>query len=290
MSITPEHARTLAAVLDGGSFDAAAATLHVTPSAISQRIRSLENLLGTPALRRSRPVSATEAGEAVLRYARQLELLAAGLEAELAPDGHRSGRVALVINADSLHTWALPALATVADQVELEILREDQDHSVEALRSGAVAAAVTGSAVAVPGCRVSRLGVMRYHPRCTPDFAARWFPDGVTAASLAAAPMVVYDRRDDLQDRFLRRYRRAGLRPPRHYVPATGEYAEAVRLGMGWGMIMELQATEADRHRLVPLVEGARMDVTLYWQQWKLSSPGLDAVAAAIAEGARRLR
>ncbi|OZB79478.1 MAG: hypothetical protein B7X41_19390, partial [Microbacterium sp. 14-71-5] len=38
MQVDPESARTVAAVLDEGSFDAAARRLLVTPSAVSQRI------------------------------------------------------------------------------------------------------------------------------------------------------------------------------------------------------------------------------------------------------------
>ena len=92
----------------------------------------------------------------------------------------------------------------MADTVQLEILREDQDYSLELLRSGAAAAAITATAKAAPGCSSRRLGVMRYLPVCTPDFAARWFPAGRRRTTLAAAPVIVFDRKDELQDRYLR--------------------------------------------------------------------------------------
>src|SRR6478735_999290 len=195
IDISPEQARTLAAIITHGSFDAAAAHLSVTPSAISQRIRALAAAVGRPVLTRARPAGLTESGQAVVRFARQLELLSADLAEELRPEEpHGRTRLTLVINSDSLHTWALAGLAAVAGRVQLEILREDQDYSLELLRSGAAAAAVTTTAKAAPGCSSRRLGVMRYLPVCTPDFAARWFPDGVSTRTLAAAPVMVFDR------------------------------------------------------------------------------------------------
>ena len=131
---------------------------------------------------------------------------------------------------------------------------------------------------------------MRYRPVCRPAFAERWFADGVTTTTLSAAPVVAYDDKDDLQDRYLRRHRRTGLRPPRHYVPATHEFGRAVQLGLGWGMLPELQLAQLPSGTLVPLSPAAHVDVRLYWQQWRLTTTALDRVAAAITDAAQALR
>ena len=292
MEIHPEQARTLAAIVTHGSFEAAAGHLSVTASAVSQRVRALEACVGRPVLKRTRPVELTESGQAVVRFARQLHMLSADLAEELQPGATHSGvRLTLVINSDSLHTWALQGLAAVADQVQLEILREDQDYSLELLRSGAAAAAITATSKAAPGCSSRRLGTMRYLPVCSPGFAARWFAGGTTAATLAAAPVIVFDRKDDLQDRYLRGVSRKALQPPRHYVPAAHEFGEAVRWGMGWGLLPEIEVRdELKRRRLVPLDPAAHVDVPLHWQQWRHGSAALDEVAAAIQTAARPLR
>ena len=189
IDIHPDQARTLAAIVAHGSFEAAAGHLRVTASAVSQRVRALEVAVGRPVLKRTRPVELTSSGHAVVRFARQLDMLSADLAEELQPGAQpASVRLTLVINSDSLHTWALPGLAAVADTVQLEILREDQDYSLELLRSGAAAAAITATAKAAPGCSSRRLGVMRYLPVCTPDFAARWFPGGATADDARRRP------------------------------------------------------------------------------------------------------
>ena len=292
IDIHPDQARTLAAIVAHGSFEAAASHLSVTASAVSQRVRALEVAVGRPVLKRTRPVELTPSGQAVVRFARQLDMLATDLAEELQPGAQTAMvRLTLVINSDSLHTWALPGLAAVAGKVQLEILREDQDYSLELLRSGAAAAAITTTAKAAPGCSSRRLGVMRYLPACTPDFAARWFPGGATADALAAAPVIVFDRKDDLQDRFLRGVSRKALRPPRHFVPAAHEFGEAIRWGMGWGLLPEIEVSDELRRRtLVSLDPASHVDVPLHWQQWRHGSAALDEVAAAVQAAARPLR
>ena len=144
-------------------------------------------------------------------------------------------------------------------------------------------AAVTAEATPVPGCSVTRLGGMRYRPMATAAFAQRWLPDGPTVAALGRAPVVVFDRVDDLQHRYLRRRRVTGS-PPEHHVPASWDYVEAVRLGFGWGMVPDAQRPEGE---LVELDADGAVDVVLYWQQWRLHSPGLDRVAEAMLAAAR---
>ncbi len=283
-------ARTIAAIAESGTFEAAAGRLQVTPSAVSQRVRALEAELGRPVLHRTRPVELTAAGLAVLRFARQLEQLSADLRAELAPEAIGPAPLTIVVNSDSLHTWALPPLAGLVDLVHLEVLREDEAHSLALLREGAAAGAVTAEAEPVPGCSVERLGVMRYLAVCAPGYARRWFEGGVEATSLSVAPTVTYDRKDGLQRRCLTQLTRARIDPPSHYIPASAEYAEAIRLGMGWGMIPEIECREEVRvGELVRLGERAVVDVPLYWQQWRRSSALLREVGDTLREAARRV-
>ncbi|MWV57728.1 ArgP/LysG family DNA-binding transcriptional regulator [Rathayibacter sp. VKM Ac-2754] len=276
--------RALAAAVRHGSFDAAARALHITPSALSQRIKALESAAGRVLLVRSRPVVATEAGAGLLRLARQIELLAEDAVRALDGGAHAAGPVPvpLAVNADSLATWVLPALAGVPDVV-FELHREDQEHTAGFLRDGTVLAAVTAEAEAVLGCTVTPLGVMRYRAMAAPAFAQRWFPSGDLAA-LDLAPAVVFDEKDRLQERFLQANGVEAL-PPQHRVPGSTDFEAAVRLGLGWGMLPELQAP-VGAPGLVAL-GGAPVDVPLYWQQWALRTPSLERVAAAITAAAR---
>ncbi|WP_127543350.1 LysR family transcriptional regulator ArgP [Actinoplanes sp. OR16] len=261
---------TFQAVVEQGSFEAAARALHITPSAVSQRIKALEQTVGQVLVRRGRPCAATNAGQALVRFAGQVALL----EQEALGQARDGARLSVVVNADSLNTWFLPVLTAVPD-VRFELHVDDQDHSAELLRTGQAMAAVTADHVAVQGCRVEKLGVMRY-------LAVSAAP----IADLGTAPVVVYNRKDELQQRFF------GDRPlpPAHYVPAAASFEEAIRQGLGWGMMPEQHARpDLEAGRLVEVVPGRFLDVPLHWQRWKIESAILETLTAAVRTAAVRL-
>ncbi|MGW3955485.1 LysR family transcriptional regulator ArgP [Streptomyces sp. NPDC004752] len=286
-----DQVRTLLAVVDEGTFDAAAAALYVTPSAVSQRVKALEQRTGRVLLQRTKPVRPTESGAVLVRFARQVARLDRDARGELGLSGAgEPTRVSVAVNADSLATWFLPALRRVPQEPWLcfELRREDEDHTAALLREGLVMAAVTSSPDPVPGCSVRPLGRMRYLPVASAEFAAEHLA-GSMADALAVAPVVAFDRRDDFQDDFVRALAggRAAASAHRHYVPTSEGFVEAVAMGLGWGMVPESQADPLLRTgRLVRLAPDRWADVPLYWQQWKLDSPALAAVADAVTRTA----
>ncbi len=293
MNLDPDQLEALAAAISEGTFDAAARALHVTPSAVSQRVKALETSVGQVLLTRSKPVRATMPGETLLRAARQIQAVSQEALRELGAEETGEGcgpTVALAVNADSLDTWFLAALAELGGAV-FDLRREDENRTAELLRRGEVMAAVTTSRNPVPGCAVRRLGRMRYAPRAATAFRAQWFPDGLTVAALSRAPVVLFDRDDTIQDRYLRRRAGRPLHPPRHYVPESGPYFQAVQLGLGWGMIPDLQLARDIGADLADLDPAGGMDVELYWQQWRVAGPTLERVARAVqATAAQFLR
>lgn len=287
--IDPELAATVAAVADEGTLEAASRRLRITPSAVSQRLKALEQQLGRILVVRTKPATLTEAGEAVVRLARQIALLEHDALAGVGVDdgaGARRVSIPLAVNADSMATWFLAPLArlSAAHDIDFDLHRDDQNFTARLLESGTVMAAVTSEGSPVAGCSVSPLGVIPYEAVAAPAFAARWFPDGVDGAALADAPFVDFDRRDTLQHEWLRAQGVTHPSVPRHYVPASHDYARAVELGLGWGMLPLLQ----DSAGLVRL-GGPTLRVTLYWQQWNLRSGLLDTIAAEVAAEARRV-
>ncbi|WP_189823876.1 LysR family transcriptional regulator ArgP [Streptomyces finlayi] len=290
-----DQVSTLLAVVDEGTFDAAASALHLTPSAVSQRIKALEQRTGRVLLMRSKPVRPTESGQVVVRFARQLALLERGARDELglaAGPGERQGptRLAIAVNADSLATWFLPSLTRVPQDPPLcfELHREDEGHTTALLREGQVMAAVTSSPDPVAGCSVRALGLARYLPVASPEFEERHLSSGRLVDRLREAPVMSFDRRDELQDIFLRSL--AGDSTPpvtassfRHYMPTSEGFCAAVVAGLGWGLVPESHALPLLRSGALTLLATDRtMDVPLFWQQWKLDSPALAAVAAAV--------
>ncbi|HEY9337108.1 MAG TPA: ArgP/LysG family DNA-binding transcriptional regulator, partial [Kribbella sp.] len=209
MQFDSAQLETFVAVVDEGSFDAAARRLRVTPSAVSQRIKALESRLGQVVVMRGRPARATAAGAALLRLARQVSLLE--LEAIAAVRGTIDAqRIPIAVNADSLNNWFLPAMLDLSRTHDARFLvhQEDEEHSAQYLRNGTVLAAVTADPRPVQGCRVVRLGKMRYLPLATPEYAERWLHGKPLPEALAEAPMVVFNEKDVLQHRLVRKVTR----------------------------------------------------------------------------------
>lgn len=289
MILDHEQLRAFSATVECGTLDAAACSLSITQSAVSQRIKTLEADVGSVLLKRTKPVQVTESGQHILLLARQIEQLRTDATDRLRGSESIRTKVSIAVNADSLATWVMPALKELAGQICFEVHREDEEYATALLREGQVMAAITSEAVPVQGCRSIRLGTMRYRAMASTHFAKQWFPHGITAEALADAPLVAFDRKDDLPDRFIRHYTRRQLNPPRNYIPSSLDYSEAVRGGLGWGLIPDLQRdSNSQATRLIDLDSDHSLEVKLFWQQWKLASPGLEQAATAILAAAAR--
>ena len=280
MKLDGQQLAAFAAVLDLGSFDAAAERLHITPSAVSQRVKALEQRVGQVLVVREKPCRATPAGVPILRLAAQIATLESEALAETSGGSAERTRIAVAVNADSMATW-FTAVFGLLPEVLFDVRIEDQDHSARLLREGAVMGAVTTERAAVPGCRVQSLGVMRYVPVASVDYVARFLAEGFTAAAAARMPSLAWNRDDALQDKLIRKAFRRDVQRPVHYVPTAEGFGAAVRAGLGWGMYPE-QLVTTDFVQISP----THLDVPLFWQSWKLDSVLVASISRAVSTAA----
>jgi LysR family transcriptional regulator (chromosome initiation inhibitor) len=286
VDLNPSQLDTLVAIADHGSFDAAARQLHITPSAVSQRIRALEAAAGQVLISRGTPCRPTSHGEGLVRLGRQTRLLYA--EASQAITSAAVVDLPVAVNADSLGSWFHDVLAEVAawHGTAIKLRVEDQAYSQELLRRGDVLAAVTSDPAAVQGCSVDPLGALRYLPAAAPAVADRWRRD--ESPDWAAMPVVVFNDKDDCQHELLRRHGVANGPAVVHQVPSTADFYAAVRIGLGWGMLPESQARTDFASGVLVRLSADVLDVPLYWQRWRLDSPKLAALTAAVRAAAAR--
>jgi LysR family transcriptional regulator (chromosome initiation inhibitor) len=285
----------IAAVVREGSFERAARALNVTPSAVSQRVKQLEERLGTVLIARGQPCTATETGRRLCSHVEQVGMLEQELRVtlpKLAQASADSGRITLrvAVNADSLETWFIGAMAEFlgADAALLDVALDDQEHTVEWLRSGEVLAAVTAHAQPVQGCNSVFLGRLNYVAVASPAFVKRYFPDGVTAVSLANAPGLTFNRKDRLQSQWIRKVCRREVDIPTHWFPSARAFVHASVAGIGWGMNPASLAREhLQSGSLVELVAGRTLSVPLYWQHTRLQVPMLNRLSNAVVSAAR---
>jgi LysR family transcriptional regulator (chromosome initiation inhibitor) len=278
------------AVVRLGSFEKAAHALAITPSAVSQRVKAMEERLGTVLILRGQPSTATEVGARLCQHFEQVSLLEQGLADLSAADGLPAARtnVRIAVNADSLATWFIDAMAET-DGMLFDLVIDDQDHSADWLRRGEVLAALSGSPLPVRGCDSLRLGALRYLATASPAFASRWFGGGVTLEAILAAPALTFDRKDALQARWLEGVLGEAPNVPTHWLPSSQGFVEAAVAGIGWGMNPELLVRHyIETGKLIALTDRPFLDVPLFWQTSRIVSAALRPLTAAVRRAAAR--
>ena len=288
----PDALECLAAIIEEGGFERAAQRLSITQSAVSQRLRALEAQVGTVLIVRSRPLKPTPAGQLMLKHAKMMRLLRADLEKdlkELAPSSTGGGRdeerISVAINADSIATWALPALSPLAQGgLPIEIIADDQEFTHEWLREGQVLGCVTSLGQALRGCKMEPLGTMDYVAVAAADFAARNCPKGVNAHNFHKLPFIAFNRKDHLQHSFVEQaFGLPRVMLKQLFVPSSEGQIRAVRAGWGVSVVPELGVRDLlASGELVHVTPRHRLGVALYWHCWNLSSDVLDALSSAL--------
>lgn len=288
--LDPDQLSALAAIHRRGSFELAAAQLHVTPSAISQRLKSLEERVGTLLIQRGQPCQATAAGLRLIRHHDEVVLLEKHLSADLPGVSAGPATLRIAVNADSLATWVIPALAAT-DGFLFDVVIDDQDVSQDWLRRGEVVAAITAHPGPLQGCETLPLGRLRYVATASPAYMARWFAEGVTPTSLAQAPALTFSDKDRLQDNWVSAVTagtigRAGF--PSHRLGSSQAFVDACRAGLGWGLNpLPLVRDALANGDLVTLLPDRPLDVALHWQYARLTAPATKRLTAALLTAAQ---
>lgn len=288
----PAQLAALAAVHRRGSFDLAAAELHVTPSAVSQRLKSLEDHAGALLIQRGKPCFATTAGLRMIRHHDEVTLLERILADDLPNAPARAATLRIAVNADSLATWVIPALAAV-DGFLFDLVIDDQDTSQDWLKRGEVVAAITSHPGPMQGCDSVALGALRYRATASPDYMARWMPHGATPKALATAPALTFSNKDKLQDQWVTQYSSSNLRRPAfpsHRLASSTGFVDACLAGLGWGLNPEpLVAGHLAAGTLLELIPDTPLDVGLHWQFSRLTARAVAPLTLSIQAAAARV-
>jgi len=288
--------KAFAVVLDEGGFARASERLCVTQSAVSQRVKQLEDVIGKSLIIRESPPRATEAGAQLLRHYRQvLELEGETLDAISTKSSGYRPHITIAVNTDSLFVWFMDAIVPFVKRsgATLEVLVDGHERTIEMLRSGAVAACVTSEPSTIDGCIATLIGTLHYVLVASAEYMAEWFPGGFEREAAEKAPVINLDKNDRMQYRMLlQAFGDPQIRPPAHFVPIADKYLEAIRAGLGYGFVPLVKvAEELEAGSMVELDSLLRITLPLYWHRWKYHSALLEEISGIIvAEGGRLLR
>ncbi len=281
-----------AEVIHFGSFEKAARALGLTQSAISQRVKLLEERFGQPLIVRSKAIAPTAAGQRLLAHYQSVRLLEQDLGDELpdlqADSGY--GQVTLAVNADSLATWFVDVPKVLFEKLGLlvHLVVDDESLNHQSLQDGNVLGAVSLRDTPIQGCRVRALGRMRYVMVVSPTFNDRYFKNGVTADALKACPAVNFSEHDELQNQFLHQY--FGLNPgefPAHTVPSSQGFVTLAEQGVAYAVVEQHQAEEGLRTGKLIRPCPFEIDRPLYWHHKTINSRLLNQVNEIVLSEAR---
>ena len=278
------------AVLRFQGFERAADYLGLTQSAVSQRIKRLEQECGGPILIRARPVSATPLGEQLLAHANKVAMLEDGLFESLQQE-HSHQPLAIAVNNDVLATWFPQVLSAFshADETRLHIKAADQGKTREILQTGEVVACLSQLGTPVSGGESVYLGNMTYELVASPEFVRTQLKGEVSVETVMSAPSLVFDEFDGLWERYQDECLqvKADIRNS-HWYPSSHGFVEMVMGGTVCALVPSVQVqTEISDGRLVSLFPDNRLNVPLYWHWYKLNSPVLDRLTSVILSTTR---
>ncbi len=265
----------LSSIIEMQSFELAANKLFISQSAISQRIKLLEENIGQPILIRCQPIELTAVGEQLLSHFKKVQQLENELLPELLPDKPtKPMKISLALNADSMATWFIQAVTPVLKEhlVELNLLIAHEDQTLDKLRTGEAIGAVSVIKKPLKGYRSFELGKMNYCLVCSKSFQKKYFGEGLTKSSLKMAPAISYDHKDDMHERFIVKH--FGLASNEYYshsVRSSEAFVELAKQGVAYCLVPELQIkAELASGELIKLCPQKQLIQTLYWHSWIL--------------------
>jgi len=284
----------MAGVVSEGGFDKAARALHLTQSAVSQRVKLLEEQAGQVLLVRSTPPDVTPAGRRMLRHYLQVKKLEDDLQDDFVSKENRGfAALAIGVNADSLATWFPEAVSSFirGQKVTLDIRTDDQEQTHRMLKDGEVAGCLSSRERPMLGCRRTYLGRMDYRMFATPEFVRQWFPSGLRRQAVTLAPALIFNRKDDLHNKlFSRALGKIPASLPAHYVPSSEKFAHFIAAGFAYGMLPEQQSRPLEKTgKIVDLAPGCNLAVKLFWHCWNIESRLLQKLSRTLEDNAGRL-
>jgi len=286
--------QAFATVIEEQSFDKAARRLFLTQSAVSQRVKQLEESLGQLLIIRSQPLHPTAAGQKLLRHYRQINLLQSELVESLGEDEAKGfTKLAIGLNADTLATWFLDALEPLLRETKvlLELRVDDQDQTHNFLRQGEVIGCISASEQSMQGGSCTPLGITNYRALASHEYIQHYFPNGIDKESLQQAPAVEFNQKDELQDRYLQTFFNFsdGEDYPCHRVPSTESFMDLLAGGYAWGMVPDQQSEKLrDTGKLQEITPGKVIKVPLYWHSWNLTTESSQRLSECLINYCRK--
>lgn len=267
----------LVAVIETQGFQSAADKLFITQSAVSQRIKSLENYYGEPVLIRSLPYQPTKLGLMLLGHYKRITILEDSLQENITTQNYIP-TISIAISRDSLETWFVPVIKEIKTlpSIKLEIIADDQELTLSYLQRGLVSACASTIHKQLSGCKAKFMGYFNYVLVSSPEFKKKYFPKNKSIEdNLLKAPTVIFDNKDKLHEEYLKYYFNfKDLNIEYHVIPSVKGFRLFVESGYACALIPELDIlTELTQKKVVKIFPDKPWKMPMYWHSWSVENP-----------------
>lgn len=284
----------LAAVIETQGFQSAASRLFITQSAVSQRIKHLEQYYGEPVMVRTLPYRPTELGLTLLGHFKRVSLLEDALQVSLTAEA-AAPRISISISRDSMETWFTTVIKQLHEimPMTIEMIADDQDRTLQYLQKGLVSACASTSSKAISGCKAEFIGYFDYALVATPQFKKQYFKSGeVTKKELLTAPTLLFDQNDKLHHAYLKKFfnmEDVNLNHC-HVVPSVAGFKQFALSGYAYVLIPCIDISdELKQKKLVNLCPDKVWQMPVYWHSFEIETSAYQAFNQLVLTVARKL-
>jgi len=284
--------QALSAVINEGGFEKGSLKLFISQSAISQRIKTLEDEVGAVLITRTNPPKPTDAGKILLTHFNRVLQLEEDVEKEMGHGHKEYSTIPVGINADSLETWFMDTINDFIkkNDVLLDLKVDDQDQTKKMLKNGEVQGCISSDPSPIQGCTVKTVGVLNYFLLSTPEYKEKWFPNGVTKESAEIAPIVIFSKFDELHYNYFKKI--LGFSPQFkniHYLPSVNGFVDFILNSHACGMLPDIQSSRLiEQGKMVKIIADTHLSVTHYWHSWNIESKILRKLGETICKGGKK--
>jgi LysR family transcriptional regulator, chromosome initiation inhibitor len=286
MGIDYYQLQALWAVQKDSNFQRAAERLSITQSAVSQRIRALEDFVGSPLLIRSNPAQLTKLGQVYVSTYVQVHALYQALpsKSELKPS-----RLPLAVNEESFDLWFNKATISLANNQQLlfDVSIEDQDCTADLLRTAQALGCVSSEKGPIQGCYSYPLKPTKYICVAHKKFIDRFKLIPGNVEGLNNTPTAIYGPHDKIHERFLSQILKRRKIPnyDAHTIPSVRGILELIESAQVLAVMpLEYVERQIESGKLLNLFPEFSMEQNLYWHVVQTHIPILQRVTNAILD------
>ncbi len=224
----------LLAVINRGSFSAAASSCYVTQPSLSMQVKALEEELGVILLDRSRkPVVATEAGDVVVEQARKTLMAFNNIRESVAGlKGETTGKLRLgvipTISPYLLHKF-IPTFVSEYPKVELEVRDMVTSDIIEALKRDQIDAALVAGGTCGDGIEEHELFDDKFYAYVSPQHAL-YSRKSVSVNQINMKDLVLLSSGNCMRDQVIELCRAKHADPSSHCTFVSGSIDTLIRI------------------------------------------------------------